>query len=78
MKKLLLLLIILSFAELTNCKKCKICTTEMTGTGMPTTITNWEACGDDLRAVDGKTVTSTTSGITVTRRTTCKSHYHLL
>ena len=44
----------------------------MSGTGIATTITVYEACGDDLRFIDGKTETTTTNGITVTRKTTCK------
>ncbi len=66
-----------------GCKKCKECTTTTTTTvstptpGYPqTTTTTFEACDDDLKSVDGKTTTSTSSigGITATAtaRTSCK------
>lgn len=66
-----------------GCKKCKDCTTTTTTTvstptpGYPqTTTSNFEACDDDLKAVDGKTTTatSTSGGITatVTSKTICR------
>ncbi len=77
---LILCLVILSFGA---CKKCKDCTTTTTTTvnqatpGYPQTATTTaEYCDDDLKSVDGKTVTSSsTSGnitATVTSKTTCK------
>ena len=66
-----------------GCKKCKDCTTTTTTSvntptpGYPQTSTsNFEACDDDLKAVDGKTTTATSSygGITatVTSKTICR------
>jgi hypothetical protein len=72
MKKLLF--ICLSLICLMSCElqKCKMCTTVTTCPGAsPITVTA-EACGKDLRDVDGKTVTVISSGYTITSRTTCK------
>ncbi len=66
-----------------GCEKCKDCTTTTTTTvsvpvpGYPqTTTTTFEACGDELKDVDGKVITSKTTvqGITATAtaRTVCK------
>jgi hypothetical protein len=59
----------------TGCKKCATCTQTIITTvnvntpGYPqTTKSTFEACGNDLKAVDGQTTTSTSSagGITAT------------
>lgn len=66
-----------------GCEKCKDCTmvTETTTSqptpGYPqTSTTTFEACGKDLKDVDGKTATSTSSSggysATATSKTTCK------
>ena len=66
----------------TSCKKCATCTQTITTDvnvstpGYPQiTESTFEACGDDLNAVNGKTITSTSSsgGITATAtsRTVC-------
>ena len=66
-----------------GCEKCKTCTTTTTTTvnvatpGYPqTTTTTAEYCDDDLKSVDGKTTTvSSSSGnitATATSKTTCK------
>jgi len=75
MKKLLFICFV--FICLLSCEKekCKSCTTTISGGGVSSS-TIFEACGDDLKAVDGKIITSTASagGITVTviSRTNCK------
>lgn len=66
----------------TGCKKCATCTTTTTTTvnvstpGYPqTTKSTFEACGDDLKAADGKTATSTSTvgaiKATSTSKTVC-------
>ncbi len=84
MKKTLFLALLLSTAALfISCKKCATCTQTITTSvnvstpGFPqVTKTTFEACDDDLKAVDGKTITSTsTSGgitATVTSHTICQ------
>ena len=68
-------LLVASVFFATSCKKCATCTQTITTSvnvstpGYPqTTKSTFEACGDDLKAVDGKTTTSTSStgGITAT------------
>lgn len=69
MKNIIIAILIFSSAAfLTSCKKCAQCT--MTTTmdvdipfpGFPQVSTStFEACGDDLKAVDGQTTTSTTT-----------------
>lgn len=65
-----------------SCKKCETCEQTQTTTVNPnmsgyprTTTITFEACGDNLRDVDGKTTTATsTSGsvtATVTSTTVC-------
>jgi hypothetical protein len=85
MKKLNLLLfglVLFNAITFIGCKKCATCTQTITTTvnvstpGYPqTTKTTFEACGEDLKAADGKTTTSTSSsgGIraTATSKTTC-------
>lgn len=74
MKKALLLI---GIVFLFSCEKqsCKICTTTMTGGGYNSSAT-FEACGDDIKAVNGKVISSTASyegiTVTVTSQTTCK------
>jgi hypothetical protein len=73
----------IALSVLTGCKKCATCTQTITTTvnvstpGYPqTSKTTFEACGDELGKVDGKTTTSTSSsgGITATAtaKTVCK------
>ena len=80
--KLFLICIALSFAFI-GCEKCKDCTTTtVISTSSPTpgypqtTTTDFEACGKDLKDVDGKTYTSTSSSgsmsATGTATTICK------
>ena len=70
-------------AVFTSCKKCATCTQTITTSvnvstpGYPqTSQSTFEACGEDLKAVDGKTTTSTQSsgGITATAtsKTVCR------
>ena len=81
-KLALLCTLTIVLSVLTGCKKCATCTQTITTTvnvstpGYPqTSKTTFEACGDNLKAVDGKTTTSTSSsgGITATAtaRTAC-------
>lgn len=75
--KTTMILILFLFLFL-GCEKeqCKICTTTTTCTGGYSTKITFEACGKDLKDVDGKTFTTTVTagGITVTctERTNCK------
>jgi hypothetical protein len=61
-----------------GCEKeqCELCTTVMTCTGGYKTTVTFEACGKDLKDVDGKVYTSsaTVGGVTATciSRTNCK------
>jgi hypothetical protein len=82
-KKTLLVILLFGTAVFTNCKKCATCTQTITTSvnvstpGYPqTSKTTFEACGDDLKAVDGKTTTSTSSSgsitATATSKTVCK------
>jgi hypothetical protein len=78
MKKLTILIVSLAMLFLFSCEKletCKTCTTNISGGGMNTS-TSFEACGKDLKEVDGQVVTSTATyggiTVTVTSRTTCK------
>jgi hypothetical protein len=75
--KLSLGILFLSTALFTSCKKCANCTQTATTSvnvstpGYPqTSQTTFEACGDDLKAVDGKTTTSTASSGSITATTT--------
>ncbi len=81
-KILLFGLVLFSTITFIGCKKCATCTQTITTTvnvstpGYPqTSKTTFEACGDDLKAVDGKTTTSTSSSgnitATATSKTTC-------
>jgi hypothetical protein len=76
MKKLFFLALL---SMLISCEKdsgCKTCTTKTTCTGGYTTSATFEACGQDLKEIDGKTIKSTASsgGVTVTctAKTTCR------
>jgi hypothetical protein len=85
MKNIKLVLFSLSIAGLflvSSCTKCETCTQTITTTVSPSTpgypqtqTSTFEACGDNLKQVDGSTYNSTTSsgGITVTStmRTNC-------
>ncbi len=75
--KITLGMLFLSAAVFTSCKKCANCTQTATTSvnvstpGYPqTTQTTFEACGDDLKAVDGKTVTSSASSGSIIATTT--------
>ena len=78
MKKLFLIIGVILF--LTNCEeKCSSCTVKTTCTGggvSNVTSTTFEACGSEIKEVDGKTITTTVtiSGITVkcVAKTTCR------
>jgi hypothetical protein len=74
MKKLLFFLFII-FLFSCEKEKCKTCTTTVSGGGM-SSKTTFEVCGSDLKSIDGKVITSTTSygGVTVTviSRTNCQ------
>ena len=75
MKKLAFLLFIVFLFSCEKLETCKICTTRISGGGISSSTT-FEACGKDLRKVDGQVVTSTATyggvTVTVTSRTTCK------
>jgi len=78
--KLSLGILLLGTIVFTSCKKCANCTQTATTNvnvstpGYPqTTQTTFEACGDDLKAVDGKTTTSTATSGSVTATTTIKT-----
>jgi len=75
MKKLLFICFILICFLSCEKEKCKMCTTIITGGGINSN-TSFEACGNDLKSIDGKIITSTASygGVTVTviSRTNCK------
>jgi hypothetical protein len=75
MKKLLFLLFIVFLFSCEKLETCKTCTTTISGAGV-SSKTTFEACGSDLRKVDGKTITSTASyggvSVTVTSRTNCR------
>lgn len=79
MKTITLSFLIISVLTLNSCKKCADCTRVDTTTASPSTPgfpytskTTFEACGDELKEVDGKTTTSKTiqSGVTVTLKST--------
>lgn len=81
--KLTLCLLALSLMGFVGCEKCKDCTTVTHVTSTDPTAhyndvvtTSSDVCDDDLKSVDGKTTTQTTSSgtytITVTAKTTCK------
>lgn len=75
MKKLLFIcFVLICFLSCEKLEKCKTCTTTISGSGMNSSTT-FEACGSDLKKVDGQVVTSTVtvsgSTVTVTSRTTC-------
>jgi len=86
-----IVLLIVSSLLFQNCKKCRQCTTsvktvtDVNGNvpGYPQTSngsSSFEACGDDLKRVDGKTTTTKstagsgnyTATVTITSKTTCK------
>lgn len=85
MKKLNILLsglMLLSTTTIIGCKKCATCTQTITTSvnvstpGYPqTSKSTFEACGDDLSAVNGKTTTATSSSgsviVTAISKTTC-------
>jgi hypothetical protein len=79
-EKILLGILFLGTAVFTGCKKCATCTQTLTTSvnvstpGYPQiTQTTFEACGDDLKAVDGKTTTSTSSSGGITATATAKT-----
>ena len=78
--KMSLGILFLGTAVFTSCKKCANCTQTVTTSvnvstpGYPQiTKTTFEACGDDLEAVDGKTTTSTSSSGGITATATIKT-----
>lgn len=75
MKKLLFLLFVMFLFSCEKLETCKTCTTTVSGGGMSGKST-FEACGSDLRKVDGKVITSTGSyggySVTIKSRTTCR------
>lgn len=83
MKKIFLLLLLCSFGFI-SCTKCRECTQTTTVTTTPltsgyptTTVVKFEACGDYLKSIDGKNITSTTTSsssnlkVNTTVRTLC-------
>ena len=75
MKKLLFFCLLVFLFSCEKLENCKTCTTTISGGGMSSSTT-FEACGSDLRKIDGQVTTSTASyggiSVTVTTRTTCK------
>ena len=69
MKKLIIIIILLGFVILfLSCKKCRTCTqttktsslTGGNGGGIDTKVTTFEACGKQLKEIDGTDVTHIT------------------
>jgi hypothetical protein len=78
--KISLGILFLGSAVFTSCKKCATCTQTITTSvnvstpGYPqTSQSTFEACGEDLKAVDGKTTTSTQSSGGITATATSKT-----
>ena len=78
--KISLGILFLGSAIFTGCKKCATCTQTITTTvnvstpGYPqTSQSTFEACGEDLKAVDGKTTTTTSSSGNITATATSKT-----
>jgi hypothetical protein len=60
MKKLLLVVLAVAAIGATSCKKCKTCTQTITQNGVNVGSQSvGELCDDDLKDVDGKTITQT-------------------
>ena len=60
MKKLFLLVLAVAAIGATSCKKCKDCSQSVTQNGVNMgTQTIGEVCDDDLKEIDGKTITQT-------------------
>ena len=59
MKKLLLVLLAIASIGATSCKKCKDCTVTIKQNGSVVGTSTAEYCDDDLKEVDGTTVTQT-------------------
>lgn len=81
MKKLIALVALIFLFSCENEEECKICTMvcnhpEPESTHITTSISMFMACGAELTAVDGKTLTSImiidNQNFTVTCKTTCK------
>lgn len=83
MKKILTIIVITISITSLSCKKCATCTQTTTTTVTPattgypqTSTTTFEACGQDLKDINGKTVTSTSKQgnitATATSKTVCK------
>lgn len=72
MKKLILVVMAVVAVGATSCKKCKDCTVTSKQDGVTVGTTDvGELCGDDLKEVDGKTISSTSMGITVEQTYNC-------
>jgi hypothetical protein len=75
MKQIITILVIASAFSSISCKKCATCksTATVSSPGIPaqTASSTFEACGSDLREVDGKTVTTTSGTMTSTTTTVC-------
>lgn len=70
MKKLLFLIFAVSFYA---CEKCGTCTiTTTTEPYYTESVATFEACGSDIKEVNGSVVTYTTQGITATAVTKCR------
>ena len=70
------LLLALLLVGLFSCNnKCETCTQTMTANqhiqGYPVTST-FEACGDDLKNIDGKVIKTTSGTLTITTTINCK------
>ena len=81
MKKLIALIALLFLFSCESEEECKICTMicnhpDPESLHLTTSVSMFEACGSELIAVDGKTLTSVitidTQSFTVTCKTTCK------
>ena len=57
----------------TSCEKCKDCTAEVLDSNNQVMASSdlGELCGDDLEAVDGETIETSSGGITIKTRYTC-------
>jgi hypothetical protein len=71
MKKFFAIVAIFVVAASFGCQRCKTCRSTTTAPGLPSNVSTFEACGSDLREVDGKTITSSMGGYTATTKTVC-------
>ena len=75
---LILFFVALTIIPFSSCKKCKTCEQTLTTTtnqgGSPqVSHTTFDACGQDLKDVDGKTITATSTSGSVTATTVSKT-----